>query len=1653
MPPGLIRNASLADKMPKSQPPQETTDSVQINEVRKDSRKSERRRERSTSRDRQRNRRERSRSREKGERREKKERRDKMDKAHKDSGSSRSGDATRAEEETSRGPADFSDQIGSSGFMQFPGQYGGAVPGPGPVPSEHPESISPYLQDQFPGQLTTGSSAPYRPPLASSDGGPGLAAEYYGDAGESVAHQPGYRKHSPSLIIEPQSHLRPASSIADPPPEPSASGQVGAAASFFNGEFDDAASSTAPPISSTYISASSKPDNNHHSSSAPVVPTLGSAALGAGVGYIMSGGVNGSSASHESRPDYVQSLGGAPIGHSTSTTQGPISFTQESFQSTSSLPIKPGKISQSSNIPLYAAGTAGAAALAGAAYSHNNHSSAQHPSAAQQYPATPMKHRHRRHGPLGAVVEFFRDPDGVAQYEEYSEIIGVCRGCFEQGSSPRDAPRKHRFYKRRSVERLGSSTRIEKQHRYSSSEDESRRKNNSSWLGSGLGAGVAGYGLGKIGETLFNQRNDFGNGHDAKSGRFSPNGRSQVSRRATGKSGRKSRSSERVEPGLTSDGNVYKKGSQGGGLSGSSTTTYATRPPRSRSRDRKGGPVGAALGATAVSSITKSSNHRRSRSPNKRLVKEKYSSPERHRKHKKKKKKEKGFLSFLSPNSSTSTLELNSRSDKEKGRKGRGSTDRIQNDREAEAALLGLGAATAALALKDGRSSNKARKDLMVVKDMRHKPRRSSSKSKHSSAASEEFWESVSEGEFSNVDSDLAFGSPSRRGSRESLASQNSGTDKWDWRWGSTKKKRDPPKRIISADGVLPLAAGSVVAAFPGGTIMPPDQYHEPPKISGTSGLPLQRVYPVPTSDPDRFDVRREGSIASSGQPVMVSRPEVVPLQQPQPIAPVSSSFYASQGPDARSYGAPTGVPVFSQPPFTKDAPESRAHGAVSHVDEGTSQLVKDFKLQRRGTSPARFGEDSISSSMAPQRRPSSKDDSSAVRFAISEKQEEKDRKDRRQKRKAEKEQGEQRDFERKAFEEKSSKRPEAADIPFDVSHQKSDTSWVAPVAGIAGVAIGAAAIVEKSKKDETREERRERRRREREQEDDEDASRRAERRRRKEREREQERETDRQRENPEEIHVSPDGALPSSSVPLQEEAGAKTFTYEDYQSFFTPIEVLNKSGGGVNPSNVNRDTDPGLDGSAAIVEIAPKTIKRQPDEPEWSVADTNDKIDLSQLSLPWEVPHLKLVQPTPPASRAPTPLVPTEPTQRDVEDITKPRSPAKVTWGDDQTHEYTENAPIEHPDELIKPSSNESVKGRRTREYSDSESDDGKKAQKVNEQMTAAGIPSPNASSPNGDDYEFAATLAASAQDAGFDPSIVIDDPTYRRRDSPPGSSNRSMPGGFNEDDGSKSSKKDKKKRDKARNSRDHTDVLGERDDLIVEKVVRQREMTEPEIGEDDPPENFDDIQRTKKSKNSKKKGRKDSEDIKVKDDGPDITLGRRVLYDSPPEDASSNVHSQHANDQGLDKTTRKNSKRQSSGFDDAASTVSSTASVESPKDTKSKAKKASLWDRVLGKSTDSLPQANDSADAAKDVNLDESEEPKKRSKKSKERRPSDDLEDDSMSVTRKTSKSTSKKKGRQSGRDVDVEDSGRITQDLQAKVYPSSVPGLSFLDLGASS
>lgn len=1680
VPPGLIRNASLADQMPKSK------SSRTSREAEEDESRTQRRRKEDRDDDLE--------SRDRGDRkREKREKRDKQDKDRvKDRGFSRSESGFGEGKETSLGPADFPDQVGSVGFSQFPDQYDGAVPGSTSAPQDH-SSMSSHVQDQFPGQFPTQSTEPYRPPIAPSEGGPGLAAEYYGDAGQSVHDQPGFRKHSPSLIVGAEPHLLPASVEANPPPEPSASGGVGAAASFFSGSFeeDEPVTSHGQQHSSTYSTAPSRPEN-YNSSSAPAIPTIGGAAMGATAGYFM----GSQPSSHQQRPDDAPSEAGAQSEYSSSTYQRPPSEAQNPYYSNASRPSKPGKPSpHSSNVPMYAAGAAGAAGLAAAAYQQSHHSSPQHNASMSQHshpsqhPTTPMMQRHRHRGPFGALVDFFKDPDGVAQFEEYSEITGICKYCFEPGSSPRDAPRRHRYRKRRSNERLGSSTRIDKDSRYYSSENENRRNKDRSWLATGL----AGYGLGKVGETLFKQQNDFDDTYSVKTGRHSPDGRGQKSRH-------RRRSKEGVETGITGDGKIYKKDPHGFG--GPTTTTYSTRRrsrSRSRSRDRKSTLTEAALGTAIGASVAGSSFQRRSHSPKRAFVrtshKSRSPSPERQRKSHKK-KKEKGFFGFgRSPSSSSVDLAYNDKHGSSKRSKAKS-----KDDQKAEAALLGLGAAAAALALNDSRQGHKKKgvKELVGVKETRdrhdHGSRSNYKQPRVSSRSSEdEAWESAAEDDGESVDIGLAYGVPARRRSRESLSSESSGTNKWRWRWGSKKERRgSPPKRKSSDHSGIPAVAGAVGAGLIGAAVMSPDQYSGLGRDSTTS-VPLQHVFPVPTSDPGRFDVGREGSVASS------SRPGVVPIQHPQPITPVSAALYSSQAPHEHSYSAPAIPPVFSRSLFQSrptdidssyNVPQYGIPGGFPQDNHQTRDVREDFKIRRRDTSPARFGIDAIASSMTPRRqssakddtsnvkigtesvtsaaesrrRLSTKDDSSAVRFAQTEVQEEEERRERRRKRKEEKqrreaEEEEQIDRDRRAPSDKSTRNSDAKVKREKSPERSSEKSWAAPAAiGIAGPAISVAAAIERSKSEETRDERRERRRREREEEaaEDEEKSRRRERRRReRERERETEESTSKEsRKMPDfipEALQDVDGQVPRAEEEQsvwQEAASAKS-SHINYGDFFTPPELRNKSTDQVKVTSANSDADIDLDRSPNIVAIEPRGFRDPNALPEFSKADTNEQIDLSKLDFPWRVPRLRLLEPTPPSTRGSTPVIrPKIASDDDVEELPSRNAPSRVSWGDDETHEYTVITPRDERERFVQSPDESSNRDRaevpRATDERETSPDRKQQERPPNGTTQSSGPPA------YGDDLEFAATLAASAEDAGFDPSLVIDDPIYRRRDSPPGSNDRSMPGGFDDKDEPRLSKKERKRKDKAARRQSEEETNGRDDDAIVQDIISQVGEFEPRDAQSDPINEVDDEWETGKKSKSKrpKKDRKDSgsrdefyetsESISRPED-PES----RQVYDSPTEDVQYVVSSTTASKDGeRSKKHRKKSKHDSIDFEDAASTISSRSTTVDNNDKPKEKRGKSIWSRVLGKSTDSLPQENGTKDGTTEAAANDFEERKKKSKKFKERRSTRDDFDDDDARSRSSTTSNKESKRRSNGGSTG-QDSGRIAQDLPTKVYPPAPSG----------
>ena len=1601
----LARNDNRAEQMPRSKSSRSARDQDQD------------RKSRDTTRDKT----ERSNGRDQDtERRQKRVKRDKKDKD-----SRRSENELNEEAGISRGPDELLDQVASSRFSQFPPQHDGPISGPNGAPPEHP-SMSSHVPDQFPGQFPTQSSAPYRPPLAASEGGPGLAAEYYGDGGQSVAEQPGNRVNTPSLIVGAEPHLQPALAVAAPPPEPSASGAVGAAASFFSGEFEEggAVSTHDQQHPSTYITGQTRPNSNHHSSSAPVIPTIGDTAIGSAAGYI----IDSHFSSHQQRPNHESSLGASPNQQSAIATYRPPFQTQDSNCFGTPRPPKPGKqSSQSSNVPMYAAGVAGAAGLAAAVHGHNHHSSNQGLSSTPQYSATSIAQRHRSRGPFRALMDFFKDPDGVAQFEEYSQIIGVCRHCFAPGSSPRDAPRKHHYGRRSSHERYGSSTRVDKDSRYYSSENEGRRKK-SSWLATGL----AQYGLGTVGESLFKE---MGNS-DAR--RFSPDGRDRRPRH-------RSRSKEGVEI-LSTVGKSDIKGLHGNVSNGTKRMALRTRRQsrtnsRSRSKDRKAGMTEAAIGAALGTSVVASSSGRHSHSPQGISVKSKHksqaSSPERRHRAKKKKKRDQGFFLFGNGSSSSSSVDLASTSSQDNHRSSKRSNGKSKDDKKAEAALLGLGAAAAALALSDGRQSQRKKnvREHVGAKDIKNHHGRSAAQAHRSKKSSgntdDELWESAAEDDYESTNSDLAYGGPVRRDSRASLSSESSGTSKWDWRWGSKREPRtsSPRLRKSSDKSSFPASIDTTDTSLAGATTTFPDQ-RQGSVINSTSSLPLQHVYPVPTSDPSRFDVGREDSIASSNGPVMSSRPKAVPLQHPRPIVPVSAAIYSSQTAYDHSYSAPTGPSVVSQTPTyhypgrsddLHSTHEVSIPGTYPRFEQLADDPARDHRIRRRVTSPARFKEEAILSSVVPRRQSSAKDDSSAVRFELTEEQEERDRRKRHQKRKQEHESREAEEQkwtgkQHRTSEEQSSKESGSNPKPDEGLERSSENSWVGPAAaGVVGAAAVAAAATDRFRSEETREERRERRRRARELEDEKDALAKSERRRQRDR---SEREAatiersglrDGTSSSSEYAHIQ--GHSPErQNISVWQEAAAiqRSSSHENYGAFFTPLELLNKSNDEVKITSANADADIDLEQVPQIVTVEPKRIHDLGDWPAFSLADTDDKVDPSKPSFPRQVPRLRLIEPTPPSTRGSTPILqPKDAGQVDIEGPRKEPPPSKVTWGDDQTCEYTVIAPKEDHDDSIEPPSGENDRAdpfdlsSRTRESNLPDDEPQLHNDSIKERSSAF----------YGEDAEFAATLAASAEDAGFDASIVIDNPTYRRRDSPPGSNERSMPGRFDYEDEPQLNRKERKRKEKNSKRQNQNDGSSLRDnDSIVQDIISQVEEAEPQSSNYALPKNVDEEQQSTKKPELREsqQGRKSSEPEDKFFETSEMASKTSDLdmYRSPTENAHSIVSKapvSNAAESG--RRPGKDLEPDNTRFDDATSTVSFSSTAEASEGPKAKPKdkrNGSIWDRFLTKSTARSPQEIGAKDVTDEAVFANSEEPQKKSQRPIEGEPERDLDNDDESKER---------------------------------------------------
>lgn len=792
----------------------------------------------------------------------------------------------------------------------------------------HGENEASLPQNQFPGEIPTTYTQPYRPP--------GLAAEYYGDHGESVAFQPGVRPNPPSIITNAeQAHLMEPTLTAQPPPEPSSVGQVGAAASYF--AVDTGSQSTPCNPSKTSNSRTDPPATHSNYGASPrASPRLDSTDM----------------PPLNQRPSRMNSLTGPPTaaqlgeaaeyyaggsgGASINAYQTP-TRPQPALQP-GSAPAGLGGSQHQSNAALY-----GGAALAGAAagaymsgHSHHEQSIGQnHPTASFSggYPASQVSqmqqtHRHKHQGILGRFVDWFRDPDAVAQYEQYTEAIGVCKYCFDPMSSPADAPRKHHYRRRRpsSGSRYGSTTRVDKVYKYSS--DEGRRKS-SAGKKIVLG-GLAGLEAARVGDTILKNRHDFEDTHSVKSGH--PVTRSRVSFQDEIQYQTTIRpypASEDARPHRLDSGRRTVKGSMSSEYpkhrrrrsSTSSSSSSSQRGSHTGALSAGMAATGLAIGASALNRKSRHRSKSRSRSPSPRQAYFSrrvspmhsyvdltttndgpgglvgfFTSPSANQK---KGKKPKGFFNFANASSSSSDADLRfgeatvRRKVSKKGRNGK--HPRRQHD-DSTAAIMGLVERGNALAAEADGVSGQAHRRYGA----NGYPGRSGHfhrESDISAGGRDDEWYDTDGDESSSVDTALAYGGGlSALQGRESLL-QDRKASKPPYEHSSFGRLNGRGKRS-SNDGKSPSFPMAPAMAAAGGWTVSNALLHDPKSPTPLGQVaPMQELEPRPISDPrfydspDRQYSRRDPTLLDSSKGPRIASSDV-PLKQPQPVVPVVPFIY-----------------------------------------------------------------------------------------------------------------------------------------------------------------------------------------------------------------------------------------------------------------------------------------------------------------------------------------------------------------------------------------------------------------------------------------------------------------------------------------------------------------------------------------------------------------------------------------------------------------------------------------------------------------------------------------------------------------------------------------------------------------------------------------
>ncbi|THW74904.1 hypothetical protein D6D19_04444 [Aureobasidium pullulans] len=613
------------------------------------------------------------------------------------------------------------------------------------------------------------------------------------------------------------------------------------------------------------------------------------------------------------------------------------------------------------------------------------------------YTSGGMATQHRHKGPISKFVDWWRDHEDVRKMEEYTEYIGVCKYCFDPRSNASDAPRKHNRGSRRSSDSLrrrsgdslhrsytnGSrNSRVDKDARYHSSDSE-RRSTKSSWLG----AGIAAYGISKVGKSLWQNSRDFDDTYSVKSGRMdeasktashrngqgnrassherrttdyrSVNGSAsarfetdhRISGRRSDHSGSESRRSRDDRSKATKSGRMAAEGPPSEERihvrhpsPGSRLTSQPRSPRGHKSRSRSQSPsLGQILGLTSSQKRT-AAKASRSSSPQQQGMFTGLFSKQRVTTRPKKSKR-KGFFNFANSSSSSANSELAFGSRTMKNGQPSKTAARKSSDEHLKATLLGIGATAAALSAMQRSRPGSKRSEL---KDVRNRSSRYDTKRSKHAASEEEGWESATEDESDSASSGLAFGdydikgkAPRRQPSSESITSQSSGTDKWSWRWRRKSAKKG------STDDMPHLHR---------------DDSHVSRDSNVTASQPLQYVHPAPMSSPMHSDAHGPSSMPGAF-PEQAYTTEAMPIQQPQPIMALRPSIFDTQNSPYHAHPDQSSPRTSARPPIPTELRRTQSSPISNHTTRNaaiiglagavTAGILSNNKSRDRDDSPS----------------------------------------------------------------------------------------------------------------------------------------------------------------------------------------------------------------------------------------------------------------------------------------------------------------------------------------------------------------------------------------------------------------------------------------------------------------------------------------------------------------------------------------------------------------------------------------------------------------------------------------------------------------------------------------------------------------------------